>query len=134
MSDKRSQPAPLADTTFDGSEKRQPPFFRLPAELRNVIYKDVLGDLGNAFTCFGGLTYVQHCRVGLLFVNRQIYQETYLLPYSLNSITVGPRTKFKGWMGRRTREQLHAITRFHFVFNDLFFDAPNKIIETANSG
>ncbi|KAJ4402940.1 hypothetical protein N0V91_006851 [Didymella pomorum] len=39
-------------------ENEPPHFFGLPAELRNVIYEDVLGDLGNMFTCFGGLSYV----------------------------------------------------------------------------
>jgi hypothetical protein len=49
----------LSDTTMSQVCENEPPhFFGLPAELRNVIYEDVLGDLGNMFTCFGGLSYV----------------------------------------------------------------------------
>lgn len=113
----------------------QSPFFRLPAELRNVIYKDVLGDLSNAFPCFGGVTYiryVQYDRVSLLFVNKQMYQETHLLPYSMNSITAGPRTGFKEWMGHRTRDQLRALSRLHFVFDTLIeYHTPTELPHTT---
>lgn len=97
----------------------QPHFFRLPAELRNVIYEDVLGDLGNRFTCFGGLSYVlkDSKSLTLWFVNRQMYQETRLLPYSMNSVTAGPRTDYVKWLEQRTQEQLHAISRVHFVLD-----------------
>lgn len=100
-------------------ESEQPHFFRLPAELRNVIYEDVLGDLGNKFTCFGGLSYVlkDSKSLNLWFVNRQMYQETRLLPYSMNSMTAGPRTDYVKWLEQRTQEQLHAISRVHFVFD-----------------
>ena len=125
------QPAVLTKAIPDGHENQKPHFFRLPAELRNVIYEDVLGDLGNAFTCFGGLTYVQPCRVGLLFVNRQIYDETHLLPYALNSITAGPRSEFQDWLRQRTREQLHALSRIHFVFDSFFYDASEELYEAA---
>ncbi|KAJ8118216.1 hypothetical protein OPT61_g762 [Boeremia exigua] len=112
---------------FEDSQKIQPPFFRLPAELRNRIYMDVLGDLSNAFSCFGGVTYVQHRPISLWFVNRQIYRETQLLPYSMNSITAGPSTKFKEWMGRRTQDQLRAISRLHFVLDTYFFIEKKKL-------
>jgi hypothetical protein len=58
--------------------------FRLPAELCNVTHEGILGDLSNEFACFGGLTYVLKDIKGLhvWFVNRQMYQETRLLPYS----------------------------------------------------
>lgn len=102
----------------------QSPFFKLPAELRNIIYEDVILDinLGNAFSCFGGITYVQHRPINLWHVNRQMYQETRLLPYSLGSITAGPRTKFQEWKVKRSEDQLRAITRLHFVFDSFFFD------------
>ncbi|KAJ4990190.1 hypothetical protein SVAN01_04281 [Stagonosporopsis vannaccii] len=109
------------------------PFFKLPAELRNVIYEDVLGDLSNAFSCFGGVTYVQYRSVSILFVNRQMYQDTHLLPYSMNSITAGPRTGFKEWMGRRTRNQLRAMSCLHFVFNDFYDHRQESPPQTASS-
>ncbi|KAH6638029.1 hypothetical protein C7974DRAFT_374634 [Boeremia exigua] len=121
------QLAPSADETIEGSGKMQPPFFRLPAELRNVIYEDVLGDLSNAFPCFGGVTYVQYRRVSLLFVNRQMYLETRLLPYSMNSITAGPRTGFEEWKKRRTPEQLNAICRLHIVVASSPYHTPAEL-------
>jgi hypothetical protein len=110
----------LLDATMSQvCENEQPHFFTLPAELRNVIYEDVLGDLGNKFTCFGGLSYVlkDSKSLNLWFVNRQMYQETRLLPYSMNSITAGPRTDYVKWLEQRTQEQLRAISRVHFVFD-----------------
>lgn len=103
---------------MQSASSSESPFFGLPAELRNVIYEEVLGDLSNAFTCFGGVTYVQYRCVSILFVNRQMYQDTHLLPYSMNAITAGPRTGCKEWMGRRTSNQLRAMSRLHFVFDD----------------
>jgi hypothetical protein len=104
-------------------EKKPASFFKLPAELRNVIYENVLldHDLGHAFECFGGVTYVQNRPLHLFFVNKQIYQETRLLPYSLSSVTAGPRTRFQEWKARRTPDQLRAISRIHFVFDTYFF-------------
>jgi hypothetical protein len=119
------------NTTTTSLQKQQPPFFRLPAELRNVIYEDILGDLGNAFRCFGGLSYIQHCHIGLLFVNRQIYSETRLLPYSLNPITGGPRFNLQGWLQRRSKEQLHAISKLHFVFDLPGNEDPRATFENA---
>lgn len=113
-------------------ENEQPHIFRLPAELRNVIYEDVLGDLGNKFACFGGLTYVlkDGTSLSLWFVNRQMYQETRLLPYSLNSITAGPLVKFEEWQVQRTQEQLRAISRLHFVFDSFFFGTSADLLDT----
>ncbi len=113
----RSYRGPLAEDMSKESQQRQSLFFILPAELRNVIYQDVLGDLSTAYSCFGGINYVRPRPLSLLFVSRQIYQEVRLLPYSMNSITAGPRTKFRDWIGRRTQDQIRAITRLHFVFD-----------------
>ncbi|KAF3001495.1 hypothetical protein E8E13_008876 [Curvularia kusanoi] len=111
-----------ADSAPTSADQRSP-FFKLPAELRNVIYEDVFRNfnLGNAFECFGGVTYVQYRPLPLLFVNRQMYKETRLLPYSLSSITAGPRTQFQGWKAKRTPDQLRAISKLHFVFDSFFF-------------
>jgi hypothetical protein len=124
MSNKHVSPLLPADSMSPVPEKKQSSFFKLPAELRNVIYEAVLldHDLGHAFECFGGVTYVQHRPLHLFFVNKQIYQETRLLPYSLSSVTAGPRTRFQEWKARRTPDQLRAIARIHFVFDAYFFD------------
>ena len=123
MSNTHVSPLLPADSMTPTPEKKQSSFFKLPAELRNIIYEDVLldHDLGHAFECFGGVTYVQHRPLHLFFVNKQIYQETRLLPYSLSSVTAGPRTRFQEWKARRTPDQLRAIARIHFVFDAYFF-------------
>ena len=123
MSNKQVSPLLPADSLSPIPEQEQSSFFKLPAELRNVIYEDVLLDLdlGHAFECFGGVTYVQHRPLHLFFVNKQIYQETRLLPYSLSSVTAGPRTRFQEWKARRTPDQLRAIAKIHFVFDAYFF-------------
>lgn len=126
MSNKHESFKGAGDSIFLAPEKLPSPFFKLPAELRNVIYEDVLLDfnLGNAFACFGGVTYVQYRPLHLLFVNRQIYQEVRLLPYSISSVTAGPRTQFPEWKARRTQDQLRAIKRLHFVFDSFFYRIP----------
>ena len=129
-----SNTSSLSDPTMSQVCENEPPhFFRLPAELRNVIYEDVLGDLGNKFTCFGGLSYVlkDSKSLNLWFVNRQMYQETRLLPYSMNSITAGPRTDYVKWLKQRTQEQLRAISMVHFVFDT--FGIPTAEAAIANA-
>ena len=97
-SENASQLRATGFTIAHGRKNRQRPFFRLPAELRNVIYEDTLDGLGNVFAYFGGMPYVQPRCIGILYVNRKIYDETSLLPYFLNSITAGPYSKFENWI------------------------------------
>ncbi|KAF2627932.1 hypothetical protein BU25DRAFT_410567 [Macroventuria anomochaeta] len=49
----------------------------------------------------------------------------------MNSITAGPRIKFQEWMKRRTRDQLCAISRLHFVFDSFFYNAPDELFDTV---
>jgi hypothetical protein len=63
------------------------PLLHLPGELRNQIYGYVLGDLKLKFYLYKASFRKKGNKLELLFTCRQVYAETALLPYTLNTFT-----------------------------------------------
>ncbi len=88
------------------------PFLRLPAELRNEIYKYALG--GNTYTINMGKPrsnpYCKKYPVALLQVNRQINHEAGLFPYLYNIFEGTHEGHLKEWIKSLTHAQRTSIT------------------------
>jgi hypothetical protein len=63
-----------------------------------------------------------------------MYQETRLLPYSMNSITAGPRNDYVKWLKQRTQEQLRAISKLHFVFDTFSIFESEAVANDTDDG
>ena len=95
------------------------PLLRLPAELRNIIYKYALGGRVLRFSRAGSKnhsifhadTYDNPRILGLLRACRQTYSETALLPYQLNLFNfVGWRPdEFRVFLKMTSAEQIREI-------------------------
>ncbi|KAF1840465.1 uncharacterized protein K460DRAFT_360138 [Cucurbitaria berberidis CBS 394.84] len=95
---------------------------RLPAEIRNWIYKLVLGGRTYKFkdafsTHYARLDTTEQHLFGLLFVCRQIYFEAALLPYAINTfrfrdfdISLSPFLKERSPAQFRSIQSLELVT------------------------
>jgi hypothetical protein len=72
-----------------------------------MIYEYALG--GEMLELSGRPNASDHSGIGLLLVNRQIYQEAALLFYSGNTFIDNSQVAFDEFVQRRTQEQLDAI-------------------------
>jgi hypothetical protein len=98
--------------------QREAPFLRVPAELRNEIYSLVLhigkwliDDTGRAYIFKDDRLYESSHYLVLLKICRQIYHETRLLPFSLNSFKIIHRFREVELVKKLTSFQTAAITR-----------------------
>jgi len=103
------------------------PLLRLPPELRNMIFALAL-DHGTIRPKIGKTwlepklkNYPIRERFGLLFTCRQIYAETALLPYKLNTFVVGghdPIVNLKTFLGRRSEAQRYVMDKVQFYHDE----------------
>lgn len=99
---------------------RASPLLRLPGELQNTIYEHVLESHR-----ISPRRKPQHC-ASLLFVCRQIYTDTALLPYRqftfcFDAIHRGKRKwTLEDFARRRSKDQIQAIRRLKLVTIDLW--------------
>ncbi|KAI8939904.1 hypothetical protein NX059_003634 [Plenodomus lindquistii] len=83
-----STPKIAADKSITAANASESPLLRLPAELRNAIYGYMFGD---AYFIVGfqnhttTIVYRNKQYLALLYVCRQTYTETALLPFKLNT-------------------------------------------------
>lgn len=128
MAKLRRSSVDLWDQVDDGRREiairnqNQSPILRLPAEIRNKVYKYVLGgriyrfkdaiDRGRAVLDTKGERHI----LGLLLVCHQTYSEASLLPYSLNKFSFREfDISFSPFLDHRTLPQFQAITRIELV-------------------
>ncbi|KAF1832936.1 hypothetical protein BDW02DRAFT_624666, partial [Decorospora gaudefroyi] len=103
--------------------QRDSPLLRLPAELRNKIYRFVLGGnhirpycetvMGVWEVSFPGWAY-SRLQLALLEVCRQVYAETKLLPFSLNRFVGYPEHMFELLATSLTPTQANALKTVYF--------------------
>lgn len=99
------------------------PLLSLPAELRNIIWAHVLGGTTYNIKCelripWGTTiknTTVQENSLALLRTCRQIYSETRLIPFRLNTFHFKSEEAFKPWLAKFDKTQQAAITEVHLV-------------------
>jgi hypothetical protein len=96
------------------------PLFRLPAELRNVIYAYVFDDLvfeifDRAPTAYLDCRRNQGHSRALLLVCRQIYIEARLFPFSSGTFRLEHPRYLRKWLIYITSEQRSAIGRLEFA-------------------
>lgn len=85
------------------------PFLDLPAELRNMIYEYVLS---GEILVQGGLRKRNIARrLALLQVNRQLHDETQLIPFSTMTLVFKSVYRLKSVLERVLPDQRHAVSR-----------------------
>jgi len=78
------------------------PLLNFPAELRNEVWDYVLVGLDLSSVTTG--LYAETNTLSILFVNRQIHEETNLLAYSLNTFTFKWLQDINTFLARRTAQ------------------------------
>lgn len=78
------------------------PLLNFPAELRNEVWDYVLVGLDLSSVTTG--LYAETNTLSILFVNRQIHEETNLLAYSLNTFTFKWLQDMNTFLARRTAQ------------------------------
>ncbi|KAF2789250.1 hypothetical protein K505DRAFT_341422 [Melanomma pulvis-pyrius CBS 109.77] len=97
------------------------PLLRLPAELRNKIYRYALGDMRIVI----GSTGKSDITIGLPGTCRQIYAETGTMVYQLNVFDFVLRIDYlRDWAEHRLRSQLEAVRAIKV--NDWYIMYPSK--------
>ncbi|KAI4613396.1 uncharacterized protein J4E87_009863 [Alternaria ethzedia] len=104
------------------------PLLRLPPELRNIIFAYAL-DHGTVSPHLGTTCLERRLRkdpirkrFGLLFTCRQIYAETALLPYKLNTFSVRgliPLVALENFLGRRTQAQMQVMDKVQMDYEEV---------------
>jgi hypothetical protein len=94
------------------SPQTQSPLLRLPAEIRNEVYKYALCD--QVLDVDGKSA--ERNLFGLTLACRQLYQETELLIYSRNTLRIKDGPKFEKWLKKRTGPQLAAISTIKLAY------------------
>lgn len=89
------------------------PFFKLPAELRNMVYEYVLGG-NNLRSGHSGSVKMQYMHLSLrlrslLLVNCQLNSESALLLYSANTFQFKSQDALSKFLEERTQMQLQAL-------------------------
>jgi len=84
-----------------------PLVLRLPAELRNIVYDYVFGN--SIYPLAGSHERLTKDALALLYVNRQLYTETALLPYCTGTFASEALNILREFIDRRTPAQLQAI-------------------------
>jgi hypothetical protein len=108
------------------------PLLSLPPEIRNIIFKEVLGHRAIHIYALPGIETLDHPagypinsnEFALTHVCRQIYADTALLPYSLNTFVFTCRVDRDRWVSRRCFAHLSAITTIE-IRNAWLCDAIN---------
>jgi hypothetical protein len=104
------------------------PLLRLPAELRNMIFKyAVRADNGTILLCYNKhdefssmgtyvpLRILPYMAFGLPRVCRQLYAETATLVYSENEFAFWTEETMEQWLLRRLEAQREVVTRVRMV-------------------
>jgi len=104
------------------------PLLRLPPELRNIIFAYAL-DHGTVSPHLGTTSLERRLRkdpirkrFGLLFTCRQIYAETALLPYKLNTFSVRgllPLVALENFLCRRTQAQMQVMDKVQMYHEEV---------------
>lgn len=101
--------------------QQQSPLLRLPAELRNKIFAYTLG--GKTFKIIPGYYDIPTMNatnskyaLALLQVCRQIYAETTLLPFSINTFSASSPHSLKRWVERLHPARAQSITWIRLKF------------------
>jgi hypothetical protein len=108
------------------------PLLSLPPEIRNIIFKEVLGHRAIHIHALPGIETLDHPagypitenEFALTRVCRQIYADTALLPYSLNTFVFTCRVDRDRWVSRRCFAHLSASTTIE-IRNAWLCDAIN---------
>lgn len=108
---------------MDTIKSETSPLLSLPAELRNIIWSDVLGGTIFDIKCSVRIpwgvsvtnTTISPHQLALLQTCRQIYAETQLLPLSLNTFQFKSEDAFKPWLAKFDRAQQAAIENVRLV-------------------
>jgi hypothetical protein len=96
--------------------QRDSPLLRLPAELRNQIFRYALGgETWNFVVRESNRHRVRNCSgfqhaLALLAVCRQIYAETALLPFSLGSFSFNDSDDFEIWLKALNSAQRNEVS------------------------
>lgn len=100
--------------------QRDSPLLRLPAEIRNIIFAYALG--GHVFDTlriiahhYGTAVAKEQKLSPLLAVCRQIYSETALLLYSLNTFSATRAVYVNEWVNRLGPSRLQAVSKIQFI-------------------
>ena len=109
--------------------QRESPFLRLPAELRNKIYGYVLGGkdykspFWQAFESSQDELLRDKESLSLLSVCRQIYKETSILPFQLNTFQFEHQSDLSAWIKTLLpgqRDAIRALKYFTYIRYMLF--------------
>ncbi|KAF3051920.1 hypothetical protein E8E11_003519 [Didymella keratinophila] len=103
--------------------RRKSPLLALPAELRNIIWSQVLGGITFDIECSVRIlwgvsvtnTTTSPHQLALLQTCRQIYVETRLLPLTLNTFRFKSEDAFKPWLAKFDVVQKAAIQSVRLV-------------------
>ncbi|KAF2118340.1 hypothetical protein BDV96DRAFT_643592 [Lophiotrema nucula] len=116
------------------------PLLHLPAEIRNIIFRIVLGGLyvglhtghSTPYVHFQTLridempecSHLESNTLALLCICRQIYADTALLPFASNCFWIWDNTTMKDWYeyNKVLRSQIGAVTMMQFWADDLTKD------------
>ncbi|KAL1603635.1 beta transducin [Paraconiothyrium brasiliense] len=95
------------------------PFLQLPPEIRSTIYENTLGDETFKISpggdmLLGKIERKKTAYLALLLVSRQVYVETALMPFKMNTFQAHDPQQLRGWVSLLPVAAQQSITRIHF--------------------